>query len=194
MSSPLHKDALHESGLRHTTGEALYVDDLPIPRGMLESVVVGSPHAHARLLSVDVSAAMQVPGVRAVVTAADVPGHLHIGPIAHDEEFIASSEVLCVGQVYALVVADTRAAAARASKLVKAEWEPLPAILTIEDAVAGGSFLTTPHKIRRGDPDGALAAAPLRVSATFTSGGQDHFYLETHVALVVPEEGGTLRV
>src|SRR6476620_7535280 len=84
--TPLHKPAQHESGLRHTTGEALYVDDLPHPPGMLFGLVLTSPHANAKITRIDAARARSMPGIHAVLLHRDVPGHNKSGPVVHDEE------------------------------------------------------------------------------------------------------------
>jgi xanthine dehydrogenase large subunit len=193
-SSPLHRPAIHESGYGHASGQARYVDDWPLPPGTGHAWVITSPHAHARIVGRDAAAARARPGVRAVLFAADVPGVLHIGPIVHDEELLASDEVLYVGQPVALVVADELATARAAAAMVQVEYEVLPAILGIEAAIAAGSFIAPPHVIARGDVEAALAGAPVRLTGEVRTSAQDHFYLETQAALVIPGEGGTLRV
>ncbi|MBX5483290.1 MAG: xanthine dehydrogenase molybdopterin binding subunit [Myxococcaceae bacterium] len=192
--SPLHQPALHESGLRHTSGEALYVDDLPHPPGMLVAWLVTSPHAHARITKLDTTKAKAVPGVHAVLTHAEVLGLNNVGPVVHDEELFASTEVHFHGQTVACVLAESYRAAREAAARVEVAYEPLPAILTIEEAIRAGSFLGDAHVMRRGDVKAALAAAPVRVSGTVDNGAQDHFYLETQVSLAVPEEGGAVRI
>src|SRR5256885_17266713 len=96
--SPLHQPSLHESGLRHATGEALYVDDLPHPPGMLVGLVLTSPHAHARLVRLDAARARSAPGIHGVFTAREVPGENHVGPVHHDEPLFAEGAVLFAGQ------------------------------------------------------------------------------------------------
>jgi xanthine dehydrogenase large subunit len=193
-TGPLHQPTIHESGYRHASGQARYVDDLPLPPGSVHGYVVTSPHAHARIVGRDAAAALAMPGVRAVLLAADVPGSLHVGPIVHDEELLARDEVFYVGQPVALVVADDLASARAAAAAVRVEYEALPAILRIEDAIAAGSFIAPPHVIARGDVEGALAAAPVRVTGEVRTGAQDHFYLETQAALAIPGEDGSMRV
>jgi xanthine dehydrogenase large subunit len=192
--SPLHQPALHESGLRHTSGEALYVDDLPVPPGTLVAHLVTSPHAHARILKRDAEVARSMPGVHAVLLAEDIPGLNDVGAAVHDEEMFASKVVHFHGQVVAAVLAESAGQARRAGAEVVVEYEPLPPVLTVQDAVEQGAFLTEPHVIRQGDVDAALGAAALRITGEVESGGQDHFYLETHATLAVPEEGGALRL
>ena len=206
--SPLHAPAPHESGLKHTSGEALYVDDLPTPPGTLVGHVLLSPHAHARIVGKDASKARQVPGVHAILFAEDIPGENQIAPVPviHDEPLLAEGEVHCVGQLVALVVAESAAVAREAAKLLEVEYEVLPALLSIQEAVEAGSFLPdarvpgvpeafrVPHIIRRGEPEAVLATAPVRITGECMTGAQDHFYLETQVALAMPLEDGAVHV
>jgi xanthine dehydrogenase large subunit len=193
FQSPLHQPAPHESAVGHVTGAARYADDLAFA-GLLHGWPVPSPHAHARIAGIDTSRARAIPGVHAVLTAADVPGDVWIGPIAHDEAFLAAGEVHHVGHPVALVVAESREIARIAADAVEITWEVLPAIRDVEQAVAAGSYHGTPHVIARGDVAAALAAAPLVVSGTAYTPGQDHFYLETHCAVAIPEEDGAMRL
>ncbi len=193
-TSPLHRASPHESALRHVTGTARYTDDLPAPAGMLHAVIVASPHAHARILAREGTAARAMPGVRAVLFADAVPGHNRVGPIVHDEPVLAEDEVLHVGMPVALVVAETRAQAKAAARAVVVSYESLPAILDLDAALAAGSFLNDPHVIARGDLDGVFSAADLVLEGETRIPGQDHFYLETHVARALPEEGGCWRI
>jgi xanthine dehydrogenase large subunit len=192
--TPLHQPALHESGLKHTTGEAKYVDDLPAPPGMLVAWLVTSPHAHARVTKVDAAAALKIPGVHAVLTAKDIPGENNTGPVVHDEEVLASSEVQFMGHVVACVLAETYDAARAGAAKVQVAYEPLPAIVTLDDARAKKAFLSEPHVMQRGDVKAALAASKLVLEGEVRTGGQDHFYLETQVSLALPEEGEAVRV
>ncbi|MCK6545375.1 xanthine dehydrogenase molybdopterin binding subunit [Myxococcota bacterium] len=192
--SPLHEAAEHESGLKHTSGEALYVDDLPAPPTLLHGHVVTSPHAHARVVARDGAKARAVPGVRAVLFHDAIPGHNQIGAIADDEPVLAEGVVEHVGQTVALVLADTAEAARKAAALVEVSYEPLEPTLTVADAIAKGAFLTTPHVITRGDVDAALASAPIVLEGEVENGAQEHFYLETNVALALPEEGRALTL
>src|SRR6218665_383205 len=192
--TPLHAPAPHESGLKHTSGEALYVDDMPAPRDLVTGHIVTSPHAHARLGRVGASRARALPGVLAVLVAQHIPGHNQVGPVIHDEPLLAEGEVHFVGQAVALVLAESADVARRAAALVEVEYAPLPAILSTQAAVQAGFFLWIPPPIRQGPPEPALAAAPVRVSGECVTGAQDHFYLETQVSLAVPGEDGAVHV
>ncbi len=192
--TPLRQPLLHESGLRHTSGEALYVDDLPTPRGMLVAQVVPSAHAHARLRGIDTAKARAVPGVHGVFTAKDLPGENNVGPVVHDEEILAADEVHFLGQAVALVVGESYEACRAGVAAVKVDYEVLPAIVSVDDAIAKASWMCEAHHQARGDAAAALAKAPVRFQGEVRTGGQDHFYLETHVTLAVPEEASALKL
>jgi xanthine dehydrogenase large subunit len=127
----------------------------------------------------------------AVLTAADIPGDRWIGPIAHDEPVLADAEIDYAGQPVALVLGETEALCRRGAALVRLEIEPLPAILDIDQALQAGAFFGEPHILHRGDPERALAAAAVRIDGEVRTPPQDHFYLETHAALVEPREHGS---
>ncbi len=177
------KSLHHESGIGHVTGVAQYVDDEAQKRGgMLVLWPVVSPHAHARIKSRDASAATKMPGVACVLMAEDVPGDNDVGAVRHDETLLAKDEVLFAGHIVAVVVGESYEACRAAAAAVRVEYEPLHAILSIDDAIAKGSFHTQPHRIARGDAATALASAPHTLSGELRLGGQEHFYLESHAA------------
>ncbi len=192
--TPLSRPAPHESARGHVSGAARYVDDLPEPPGMLFALPVGSPVARGRIVARRAECARALPGVHAVLFASDVPGHNRIGPIVHDEPLLAEDEVFTVGQPVALVIAESVAACRAAAKAVELEIEELPAVLTIAQAIAAGSYLWDPHVMRRGDVEAALGRADLVIAGEVSTGGQDHFYLETQASLAIPGEGETLHV
>ena len=189
------RELRHESAVGHVTGRAIYVDDQASRHGrMLEVWPVMAPHAHARIKGVDVSRAKALPGVVRVLTAADVPGVNDVGAIRHDEPLFARDEVLFHGQMVAAVVADSLVTARRAAALVAVDYEVLPAVLGLKQAIAEESYHTNPHIIRRGDVDRALAASPHRLEGEIEMGGQEHFYLESHAAWAERGDDGDVRV
>ncbi len=192
--SPLHLPALHESAWLHASGEAVYVDDLPTPPGTLVGYVVASPVARGRITRLEVAAARALPGVACVLTAADIPGINDISPFSHDEPLLAVDEVFCVGQSVAVIFADSAARCREAAKAVVLEIEALPAILTLDEAIARQSWIGQPHTMRRGDVAAAFAASPVQIEGEVRTGGQDHFYLESHCALAYPQEAGSYLV
>jgi xanthine dehydrogenase large subunit len=193
-TSPLRKPLLHESGFKHTSGEARYVDDWPKPPGMLVAQIVVSTLAHATLKSIDTRAARSVKGVVAVLTSKDVPGTNDVGPVVHDEELFADNTVRFLGQSIALVVGESYEACRAGVAAVKVDLEPLPTVLTIDQAIEQKSFLSLNHRLARGDSKKALLDAPVRFQGEVVTGGQDHFYLETQCTLAIPEEGAALRL
>jgi xanthine dehydrogenase large subunit len=148
---------------------------------------------HARVVAIEGAGALACPGVLAMLTAADVPGENDTGPARHDEPLFPE-EVCFHGQPIAWVLAETEEQARAAAAEVGVVYEPLPPILSIEDAIAANSFLTEPERMRRGDPARALAAAPHRLTGSLFMNGQEHFYLETQAALAWVDESGNLFV
>jgi xanthine dehydrogenase large subunit len=184
----------HESAHLHVAGEATYVDDIPELDGTLHAALGLSSHAHARVRSIDFAAVRAAPGVVAVLTAADIPGENECGPIVHDDPILADGIVQYAGQPMFAVVARTRDEARRAARLARAEYEPLPAVLTPQEARRRESYVLPPMHLVRGDPDAKLAAAPRRMSGTFFVGGQEQFYLEGQISYAVPKEDGCIHV
>jgi aerobic carbon-monoxide dehydrogenase large subunit len=153
-------------------GRGRYVADITLP-GMLYVAFARSPHAHARLVSVDVSAARALPGVVAVATARD----LEVKPLAPtlvgggftptEWPALASDHVRFAGEAIAAVVAESAYVAADARDLVVADWQPLPAIVTLDDALARDQVLVR-RAASRGDVDAAFARAAVTIRETFT--------------------------
>ncbi|MBN2797609.1 MAG: xanthine dehydrogenase molybdopterin binding subunit [Deltaproteobacteria bacterium] len=192
--SPLAARVPHESAVGHVTGRAVYVDDMPLPVGGLHAYPVAAAVARGRILSVDATVARALPGVRAVLLPGDIPGHNQIGPAIHDEPLFAEGEVFTVGQQLGVVIGDSRDAARRGAEAVVVRYQELPARLTLAEGLAAGDTIGEVHRMRRGDADAAMAAAPHRLAGTVSSGGQEHFYLETHSALAIPGEDHTITV
>ncbi|WP_323118486.1 xanthine dehydrogenase molybdopterin binding subunit [Burkholderia alba] len=188
----------HESAALHVSGEARYTDDLPELAGTLHAALGLSPHAHARLVSIDLDAVRRAPGVVAVLTAADIPADNNCGPVLHDDPILADGEVLYAGQPIFAVIADSRDAARRAAALARngdaIRYAPLDAVLTAADAHARSAYVLPPLHLVRGAPAAAIAAAPHRIAGSFEVGGQEQFYLEGQIAYAVPQEGDALLV
>jgi len=183
----------HESARGHVSGEALYVDDLcgRFPQ-LLHAWPVCAPHAHAIVTQLDPSPALRVPGVVTVLTQADVPGEGNTGANRHDEPLFPT-EVLFHHQPIAWVLGDSLETARTGALSVAAAFDPLPAILTIEEAIEAGSFLNEPLRISDGDTS-TIELSALRVEGELRIGGQEHFYLETQAALAWIDEAGFIAV
>jgi carbon-monoxide dehydrogenase large subunit len=168
-------------------GRGTYVGDIQLP-GMTYLAVLRSPHAHARIRGIDSRAAEALPGVACVVTGAEIREHTRPIPEGWDTAAIGAKPVawyaLCldrdryVGEAVAAVVAEDPHVAARAVGLIEVDWEPLPAVVDVDAALAPGAPLVEPEwgdnvRIRRdlrvGDPDAALAAADGVVRGTIVT-------------------------
>ncbi len=184
----------HDSAIKHVSGAALYIDDLPEPRDLLHAHVRLSEHAHARIVRLDVTEVPRVPGVAAVMTARDIPGVNDVGPAFPGDPIFADGLVEYAGQSLFAVAADSIAAARAASERAVIEYEVLEPILDIDTAMARASFVLPSQTMRRGDAAAALAAAPHRLRGRIAMGGQDHFYLEGQIAMAIPGEDQDMLV
>ena len=186
-------------GLQTVLGGRPYVDDLRAP-DMLHAAVRLSDHPRARVLGIDTSAAAAHPGVVRVLTAADVPGVRHIGLIEQDwPVMIATGEVThCVGDVIAIIAAETREAARAAALLVRVDYEVLEPVTDVDAALADGATqvhtgranLLSVSKVKRGDVDAALAASAHTLTETFHTQCVEHAFLEPESCLAVPTAAG----
>ncbi|SMO67072.1 xanthine dehydrogenase molybdopterin binding subunit [Paracoccus laeviglucosivorans] len=184
-----HSSITHDSAEKHVTGLADYTDDLMLPEGTLHAYLGLSTVAHGRITRMDLDAVRKAPGVHLVLTADDIPGVNDISPNGlHDDPVFAFPEVQFHGQPIFAVIAETRDQARRACKLAQIEYEELPfALDAISARDAGMGYVTKPLKLARGDM-AALDAAPRRLNGRLTVGGQEHFYLESQIAMAVPGE------
>ncbi len=183
------------------TGHAIYGVDVALP-GMLHGAVVRSPHAHARIVSIDASAAEQAPGVKAVVTGKDFP--YLFGAAIKDQPFLAIDRVRYVGDPVVAVAATTEREAQYARDLVKVEYEELPAITDMRLALDPEAPLVHPdmhtyerggheiipntncntlYRYQRGDVEAAFAEADLVVEGEYSAHAVSHVALEVHVAV-----------
>jgi xanthine dehydrogenase large subunit len=185
----------HDAAPLHVTGAARYIDDIPTPEGTLHLAFGLSGVAHGMITGIDLSGVRSAPGVVAVFSAEDFPDMPDCSPSAHDEPLLATGEVHYLGQPVYLVVATTHLAARKAARLGKIAYQEMPALLTVDDAMAAGSrFESGPVIWAKGDAATAIAAAANLVEGSFEVGGQEHFYLEGQVALALPQEGGDMIV
>jgi len=194
------------------TGGAPFVADLPVPH-LAHAAVVRSPHAHARIREVRTAAAARLPGVLAVLTGADllageVP--LRFGPILRDQPILAWPKVRYAGEAVAAVAAVDLLTAREAAEAIDVEYEPLPAVLTVEEALAPGAprvhddleaaglyadlrgirpdparNLANVFRVAWGDPEEALRAAPVQSAGRYTLPAVHHYPLEPQATVAV---------
>lgn len=191
-----HSSIQHDSAEKHVTGTAEYTDDLVGPARMVHAYLGLSEVAHGRITDMDLSAVRAAPGVVDVLTAQDLPGVNDVSPNGkNDDPIFADPEVQFLGQPIFAVIAETRDLARRACKLARITYDELPfALDPIAAREAGMGYVTEPMTLRRGDLEPAMAAAPRRVKARMTVGGQDHFYLEGQIAMAIPGEGPEVSI
>lgn len=187
----------HLAALKQTTGEAQYTDDIPPLANELHGCLVLSTKSHAKIKSIDYSAALEIPGVVDYITKDDFPSkdaNRWAGP--HFEEvFLAEDEIFTTGQPIALILAKTALKAAEGARAVKVEYEELPAIFSIEEAIEKESFFNFFREIKKGDPEEAFKNCDYTFTGIARMGGQEHFYLETNACIAIPKpEDGEMEI
>jgi len=182
-------------------GACRYTADLPLPEGCLHGVTVRAEHAHAELRELKIDAALDVPGVLRVLTWRDVPGELCYGNAVNDQPVLARDRVRFWGEAVAVVLAETLEAARAGAALVEVVARELPPVLSPQQALAEGAVqlheggnLLVDQKLRKGDVARALQEAELVLERRYTTGAQEHLYLEPEVALATPDDDGGLTL
>ncbi len=189
----------HISGLKHATGEAEYVDDMPPLHRELHGALVLSARAHAEIKEIDWSGVFEA-GALGYVDETALPGEKNLwGSVVHDEPVFARGVVKSHGQPVGMVYAESLIQAQEAAKLVKIVYEDLPAVITIDEAIEKESFFKHGKELRRGakpeEMGNVLNQCEVVLSGTTRVGGQEHFYLETNAAIAVPNaEDGSMDV
>ncbi|MHC4712420.1 MAG: xanthine dehydrogenase family protein molybdopterin-binding subunit [Planctomycetota bacterium] len=190
-------------GRERVTGKLAYAADMRIP-GMLHAKLVTLDCAHARIVSINTSAAANLPGVQCILTAADLPQPVpRYGPVDNDRPVLAVGETKYYGEPVAAIAADSEEVAAEAADLVQVEYETLPGVYTVEDALATGAILVQDPTLRPRDPlretnvygewnyhwgDAELSGADLVIENTYRFPMQSHFAIEPHVFIAAPGE------
>uniref|UniRef100_A0A8D2KXX4 Aldehyde oxidase n=1 Tax=Varanus komodoensis TaxID=61221 RepID=A0A8D2KXX4_VARKO len=185
---PVGHAVMHQAGIKHATGEAIYCDDIRAMDEELFLALVTSSRAHAKIVSIDASEALKMSGVVDIISVQDVPATNEFYNYDVPDIVFAREKVTCVGQVVCAVVADSDVHAKQATAKVKIEYEPQePVILTIEEAIQHNSFFEPKRKLEQGNVDEAFKAVDHILEGEFHIGGQSHFYMETQSVLVVPK-------
>src|SRR5690606_12509928 len=179
-----------DSAHKHVEGAAEFVDDITEPEGTLNAYLGLSTCAHGEIVAMDLDPVRAAPGVVGVLTAADIPGVNDISPNhKHDEPIFPEREGRFYGQPISAVSATARQAERRAARLAKIEYAELPFIPDVAAArAAGGALVTEGMTLERGDVDAGFATASNVLDGTMVMGGQDHFYLESQIAMAIPGE------
>lgn len=193
-------------GLAKATGRAKYTDDIALP-GMLHGKILRSPHAHARIVSIDTSRALALEGVHAVITGADMPVKYGIIPWTPDEYPLAYDKVRYIGDGVAAVAAVDEDTAIAALDLIAVEYEVLPAYFDPEESIASsGPWIHEPRKagesgnitkhvhLEFGDVDRLMAEADVVIEGEYFFEGTTHAAIEPHCAIGLYDESGKLTV
>ncbi len=183
----------HESATYHLTGEAIYLDDIP-QANVLIGHLVGSKVAKGKIVSTNITKALEVKGVHAILSHKDVVGINNLGTIVHDEEALAVNEVRFVGQPIFLIAAQTKEQAIEAEKLIEIEIAAEIPILTIFEAIVADAKVQPTRTMKTGDAENILALSENKFSGSIEIGGQEHWYLETQASLCIPGEGNEMKV
>jgi xanthine dehydrogenase large subunit len=178
----------------HTTGESIFVDDIPEPKNMLHTAVFVSNIPHGKILNLNLEEARESEGVVKVITYEDIPGENQVGRIIQDEELLAEHKVDFIGHPIAVVFAETKEQANKARNLISIEYENLPAVFDAREAAKNGSLIAPSRTISLGDVDNIWERCETIIEGLVESGGQEHIYMETQASLSIPKEDGDLLV
>uniref|UniRef100_A0A2A3JVB4 Aldehyde oxidoreductase molybdenum-binding subunit PaoC n=1 Tax=Alloyangia mangrovi TaxID=1779329 RepID=A0A2A3JVB4_9RHOB len=185
----------HDAAPLHVSGKARYIDDIPVPADCLHLAFGLSTIAAGTITSIDLSAVRAAPGVVKVWGAKDLPSDCDCSASLHDEPLLSDGTIHYLGQQIFFVAATSHQAARKAARLAKVTYAQREPILTIEQALAANSrFEEGPRIWEKGDAAEALKSAPITLEGSLEMGGQEHFYLESQAALVMPQENGDLVV
>ncbi len=187
-------------GWDKVTGKTRFTADMKLP-GMLCAGVLRSKLPHARLISIDKEKALSVPGVKAVLTAADVPGHNGVGIIVKDEPVLVTDRIRRIGDPLALVAAENATALENSLSLIQYEAEKLPAVFSAEEAMntdapklySKGNVLIH-RKIRHGNIEKTLEEADVIIENSYVTSFVEHAYLEPEVSVAMREDDDSITV
>ena len=190
-------------GLAKATGRAVYADDITLPR-MLHGKLLRSVHAHARILSIDASAALALPGVHAVITGRDLPEYYGIIPWTQDEQALCEEKARYVGDAVAAVAADSELLAEEALRLIRVQYQPLPAVMDMDEALAyperrvnekarEGNLSKQVH-LEFGDVEGELSRSDAVEEHEYWYEGSTHTPIEPHCCVADFDANGFLTL
>ena len=183
----------HESGAKHVSGYANYIDDIIEPEGTLYGAIGYSKKAHAIVKKLDLREVWNSKGVVSVVTSADIPGRNDVGPV-HDGDPIFPKKAEYFGQPLFAVAATSAELARKAVLKAKITYKTLKAVINAREALEKKLFVLKGKKIKKGNPIKKINKAKNYLKNSFTLGSQEHFYLEGQIAFVIPQEDNDFKV
>ncbi len=188
------KSVPHDSAKMHVSGSAPYIDDIIEPRGTLHAAPGLASIAKGTIKSMDLEAVKNANGVVAVLTASDVEGENDCSPAFGGDPIFAEQEIRFHGQVIFAVIALTREQARRATRLAKIEFDAVTPIVDVVAGLKSGETVLDDYQFTRGDAPSHIKQAHDTISGTIEVGGQEHFYLEGQISLVIPGENRAMKV
>ena len=185
---------VHESAIKHVTGQAVYIDDMPEWPNELHVATGLSTEAHADIVSINLDKVRAYPGVVDVIVQADIPGEVDVSPVLSGDLLLAGDFVHFIGQSIFAVAATSLRAAKQAVALAEIEYKPREATLHPRQSLERQEFVLPTHTISCGDAKGALESAPNKLKSDLYIKGQEHFYLEGQISVATPNEDGGVQV
>ena len=190
----INENRPHESAIKHVTGKAYYTDDIPEPPRTLYGAIGWSKKAHAIIKKIDLTKVKSSKGVVSVVTYIDIPGRNDVGPVFDGDPIFANKKIEFYGQPLFAVAANTTELARKAVLKAKIIYKELKPIVTIQESLNKKKLLFKVRKIKRGNATKILSKSKNKLKGNFTTGSQEHFYLEGQAAFVIPKEDNDLVV
>ena len=192
-SSFIEQARPHESGSKHVSGYANYIDDIVEPEGTLYGAIGYSKKAHAIISKLDLKEVWKSEGVVSVVTSKDIPGRNDVGAV-YDGDPIFPKKAEYFGQPLFAVAAISTELARKAVLKAKITYKTLKPVIDVKDALRKKLFVLKGRKIKRGNPLKKISKAKNYLKNSFTLGSQEHFYLEGQIAFVIPQEDNDFKV
>ena len=184
----------HDSAFKHVSGFAEYTDDIKEPENTLYGAIGWSKKAHAIIKKIDLTKVKSSKGVVSVVTYIDIPGRNDVGPVFDGDPIFANKKIEFYGQPLFAVAANTIELARKAVLKAKIIYKELKPIVTIQESLNKKKLLFKVRKIKRGNATKILSKSKNKLKGNFTTGSQEHFYLEGQAAFVIPKEDNDLVV
>ncbi len=189
----INENRPHESGIKHVSGKAVYIDDIPEPAGTLFGAIGWSKKAHAIIKKINLDEVIKSEGVIAVVTSKDIEGRNDVGPV-YDGDPIFPKKAEYYGQPLFAVAAKTTELARKAVLKAKISYKTLKTITTIQEALKKKSYVLKEKVIKKGEALKAIENSANRLKGKFTTGSQEHFALEGQTAFVIPQEDNDYKI
>jgi xanthine dehydrogenase large subunit len=191
---PVGQPLAHESAVKHVSGQAVYIDDLPLPANTIYVSTGKSSIAAGRLIKLDLDAVRSSPGVVDTLIFADIPGDGDISPVYEGDVLLVDEQISFVGQTLFAVAAGSQEQAEAAIRQAVIEYEPCEPILSVEQALAEQAFVLPSRQFCLNDVEKGLRESDRQLSGALYIKGQEHFYLEGQISVAVPVEDGGVEV